>query len=284
MSSTHSGAERPSAVELYTKTSYELAELLTRRYSTSFASSSQLFDVAIRRHIYAIYGMVRIADEIVDTYRGDDTAEQLAHLRSEITSAINAHYNTNPLLHAFADTAVEFSITDDLIDPFFESMESDLRPSTFDRQAYERYIYGSAEVIGLMCLKVFTADDKRYEELAPGARALGAAYQKVNFLRDLKADYEQLGRVYFPGVAYDTFDDTQKDAIIADIDADFAVAREAVSALPPNSKRAVRTSFRYYSELLKILRHTPAAEIKKRRVRVPNSKKLSIFAKTKVGL
>lgn len=271
-------------MDLYTKTSYELAELLTRRYSTSFSSSSQLFDASIRPYIYAIYGMVRIADEIVDTYRGNDTAEQLLHLRDEITSAISAGYSTNPLLHAFADTATKFTIGDDLINPFFESMESDLTPSTFDRDAYERYIYGSAEVIGLMCLKVFTADETRYKELAPGARALGAAYQKVNFLRDLKADYEQLGRVYFPGVTYDSFDDVQRDAIIADIDADFATARPAVYALPPNAKRAVLTSFRYYTELLKELRHTPASTIKQKRVRVPNSKKLSIFAKTKVGL
>ena len=271
-------------MELYTKTSYELAELLTRRYSTSFSSSSQLFDAGIRPHIYAIYGMVRIADEIVDTYRGDDTAEQLSHLRDEIASAIATRYSTNPLLHAFADTASRFSISDDLIDPFFESMSSDLTVKVFDKSAYEHYIYGSAEVIGLMCLKVFTDDAKRYKELTAGARALGAAYQKVNFLRDLKADYEQLGRLYFPGVTFDTFDDAQKDAIIADIDADLATARTAVDGLPANAKRAVLTSYRYYSELLRELRNTPASEIKRRRIRVSTSKKLSIFAKTKVGL
>lgn len=269
-------------MELYTKTSYELAEKLTKRYSTSFSLSSQLLHTSIRHHIYAIYALVRIGDEIVDTYMGHDAEKLLKRLHQDTLIAIGSGYSVNPIIHAFAATAREFMIDDTLIAPFFESMHSDLTPTTLSKRAYERYIYGSAEVVGLMCLKVFTADPDLYDELAPGARALGSAYQKVNFLRDMHADYQELGRTYFPDVDYDYFNEKQKNTIITEIERDFAKAKPAIDNLPKHAKKAVRASYLYYTELLTLLKNTPAKIIKRRRIRVPNSKKLYLYGKVLV--
>lgn len=272
-------------MDLYATTSYELAERLTSRYSTSFSWSSRLFDRAIRPHIFAIYGMVRLADEIVDTYRGDDAAAQLNALHAQVRDAIARDYSTNPLLHAFALTARRYDIGDSLIDPFFESMAADLSATSFDQAAYERYIYGSAEVIGLMCLRVFVdGDDKQYDELADGARHLGSAYQKVNFLRDIAADHDQLGRMYFPDVTYDTFDDDTKQSIIDDIEADFAIARRTIPQLPPGARKAVHTSYLYYHDLLQSIRNVPAATLLTRRVRLPNWRKAALLGRARLGL
>ena len=180
-------------MDLYTKTSYKLAETLTKRYSTSFSMSSQLFDESIRRHIYAIYGMVRIADEVVDTFRGDDASRRLEEFLVEVNKSLEDDYSLNPILHAFGHTAQMFSIGPDLIEPFFNSMQVDLTKKAFSKDEYEAYIYGSAEVVGLMCLKVFVnGDDAKYDALKQGAMKLGAAYQKVNFLRDIASDYHSL--------------------------------------------------------------------------------------------
>lgn len=270
-------------MDLYTTTSYQLAEQLTKRYSTSFSASSRLFAATTRPHIYAIYGLVRVADEIVDTYRGTDAGERLGQLNQELARALKTGFSPNPIVHAFAATARAYSIQGDLITPFFDSMASDIIHAPLNHEQYRHYIYGSAEVIGLMCLKVFTKNDTTYHTLAPGARALGAAYQKVNFLRDIKADHDTLGRVYFPSVTYDTFNDAAKAHIIADIKNDLAIARPALRQLPKNCRRAVNASRHYYTALLKKLEHTPAAELKQRRLRIAGVKKLWLYAAAKVG-
>ena len=272
-------------MELYQRVSYELAERLTRRYSTSFSTSSWLLASRIRPHIYAIYGMVRLVDEIVDTYRGDDAMAQLDNFEAVVYQACKQGYSTNPIVHAFALTAQKYGIERELISPFFASMRMDIMTMEYDEAAYRRYIYGSAEVVGLMCLKVFVeGDEAQYEQLRDGASRLGAAYQKVNFLRDLKADYEVLGRVYFPGVDYPSFNDVSKRTIEADIAADFAVAKASVQQLPPTARRAVRTSALYYEALFRRLQHVSVADIVARRIRVPNTVKLLLFVRGAVGL
>lgn len=272
-------------MELYKRVSYELAERLTRRYSTSFSMSSRLFSSRIRSHIYAVYGMVRLADEIVDTYRGEDVMAQLDDFETLVYRACKRGYSTNPIVHAFALTAQKYGIEPELITPFFASMRMDMTATSYDEAAYRRYIYGSAEVVGLMCLKVFVEGDaNQYEQLRDGASHLGAAYQKVNFLRDMKADYELLGRVYFPGVDYSSFSETSKRAIEADIATDFAIAKACVQKLPLTARRAVRTSVLYYEALFRRLQKASAADIKSRRIRVPNGVKLVLFVRGVVGL
>ena len=266
-------------MEQYTAISYQLSQRLTERYSSSFSLSTRLFSAQIRPAIYAIYGMVRVADEIVDTYHGEDAAKLLDEFEQQVYHALVSEYHTNPILHAFGDAARRYGITRDLIEPFFTSMRMDLEPRVYDQTAYETYVYGSAEVIGLMCLKVFTRNDQtQYDALLPAARALGAAYQKVNFLRDSKADAEELKRWYFPNCTYATFDDEAKAQISADIDADFATARRGMADLPADARRAVRMSYTYYSQLHEKLRTASAAEIKRRRIRIGTPRKLWLLA------
>lgn len=272
-------------MQLYTDVSYELSRVLTRRYSTSFSLSSRLFAPEVRPHIYAIYGLVRIADEIVDTYKGADAGAQLDRLEAETYEATERGYSVNPIVHAFAAVARRFDISREIIAPFFASMRSDLTAQTFDQPTYDAYIYGSAEVIGLMCLRVFIGgDDARYEALKDGARSLGAAYQKINFLRDFKADYEQLGRVYFPGVTFDSFDDTAKNAITSDIERNLQQARASLTHLPRSSRRAVSLSLHYYQKLLDHLARTPAETIRTKRLRLPNTYKLWLYIAIKIGV
>lgn len=273
-------------MELYTAVSYELAEKLKKRYSTSFSMSSQLFPSSIRPAIYAIYGMVRIADEIVDTYKGTDALALLNRFEADIESSRSnpSGYSTNPIIHAFVDTAKKYDITSELTAPFFESMRVDVEgKKTFTREEYDNYIYGSAAVVGLMCLKVFTAENHNaYNSLRSGAEALGRAYQKVNFLRDLSADYNELGRSYFPGLSIKDLTEKQKQQIIAEIDADFAEARPAIRKLPDTAKRAVTTSYVYYKELLDKLRDTPVETLRDTRVRLAGPRKIWLLAKTQL--
>lgn len=269
-------------MELYTDTSYKLAKKLTLSYSTSFGKSSKLFDKHIRNHIYAIYGLSRIADEIVDTYKGKDAARLLKELEAQTFQAIKTGYSPNPLVHAFATTAKRYHIGRDLIRPFFKSMHMDLKPKEYNQRLYQIYIFGSAEVIGLMCLKVFCDDKHLYKKLEPQAKALGSAYQKVNFLRDMKADYEERGRVYFPGIHFDKFNDRQKAIIIKDIKKDFAKAKPAIAELPKSARTAVAMSYAFYSELLRKLEKTPAEKIKADRVRVDSHKKAALFMTTRL--
>lgn len=264
-------------MDQFTIASYKASRVITDEYSTSFGLSIRLFKPALRPHIYAIYGLVRIADEIVDTYRGADSADLLNDLETETYRALQSGYSVNPIVQAYVTTARRFHIGKDLIEPFFASMRMDLTPRTYDQESYDRYIYGSAEVVGLMCLKVFLDDESAYERLAPGARCLGAAYQKVNFLRDIAADVDGLGRWYFPVGSFASFDEAQKDAIVADIQADFTAAKKALDQLPASSRRAVLLSYKYYGKLLEKIRRTPALRLKQTRIRLPDAQKIALL-------
>lgn len=271
-------------MELYTDVSYGISKLITKGYSTSFGNATTLFPLTIRKHIYAIYGLVRIADEVVDTYRGKDVDKVLLDLETEVYTAMRRGYSTNPVIQSFVLTAKIYGIDRSLIHPFFVSMAMDLHAVVYTQSVYEKYIYGSAEVVGLMCLKVFCeGDEKLYGKLEKGAKALGAAYQKVNFLRDLAADYNDLGRVYFPNVTFDSFDDHTKDKIIRNIEKDFIVAERSIHLLPENSNNAVFMSFVYYQALLAKLRKTSAATIKQKRIRINDAAKTVLFTKVAIA-
>lgn len=271
-------------MDLYTDTAYQLSRQLTLRYSTSFGMSSRLFSTTMQPHIYAIYGLVRIADEIVDTYQKRDAAQLLDDLEKEVARAISTGYSPNPIVHSFALTARKYRIDQSLIGPFFTSMRMDLTPRTYTSAEYTQYIYGSAEVIGLMCLRLFVeGDDATYDRLAPGAKALGSAYQKVNFLRDMASDFTERGRVYFPGVDYERFSEDDKQVIIIDIERDFATALPYLHQLPRDSQKAVLLSYRYYHDLLKKIKHTPAATLRHTRIRLPQPRKISLLLRTALG-
>lgn len=272
-------------MELYSQTSYELSKILTERYSTSFGISSSLLDRSIKKHVYAIYGFVRIADEIVDTYKGSDAATQLQSLKDELYEALAHNYSSNPIVYAFSQTANQYDINAVLIDPFFASMQTDLTAKTFTQTEYEAYIHGSAEVVGLMCLKIFTnGNQDLYNALLPGATALGSAYQKVNFLRDIRADHEELQRWYFPQGSFETFNDSAKEAIITDIQADLSVARAAITYLPKSARPGVALSYLYYAELLHKLKESTAKQLQLERVRVPTFKKLFLYMRVRIGV
>lgn len=265
-------------MELYTETSYRVSEIVTRKYSTSFSASTRLFDGNIRPHIYAIYGLVRIADEVVDTYNGTDRKKVIQDLRQDLYGALERTYSTNPVIHAFVLTARQYGIDTSLIDPFFDSMMMDLQPAQYTDQLYKDYIYGSAEVIGLMCLRVFCQGDiVLYGKLEKGASALGAAYQKVNFLRDMAGDYRELGRLYFPGVKFETFNESDKQKIVADIEKDFALAKKSIHNLPNGSRRAVQMSVVYYEALLTKLKNTSPVVIKQKRIRINDVHKFLLY-------
>lgn len=268
-------------MDLYTRTAGQMSQVLTNNYSTSFGLATRLFGAEIRPHIYNVYGLVRLADEIVDTYTGSDAGQLLDDLQAETHAAIPRGYSTNTVVHAFAVTAKKFGIDASLIDPFFESMRIDLHPKNYKSEDYERYIYGSAQVVGLMCLKVFCQGDAaQYEKLEPGAKALGGAFQKVNFLRDIADDYQRLGRYYFPVGSFKDFDEETKMYIVLDIDRDFALAHAAIVRLPATARPAVMAAYKYYLRLHNKLRETPADVIKKQRIRVSNPHKLAVLAGT----
>jgi 15-cis-phytoene synthase len=259
---------------------------LTRSYSTSFSMASSLFPKRMQPHIFAIYGLVRIADEIVDTYRGKDAARALETLEKMTYDALTSGYSTNITLQAFQMTARKFGIDKSLIQPFFSSMRMDLDlPPKLSEEQYNTYIYGSAEVVGLMCLKVFCNNNKqKYQDLAPGAKRLGAAYQKVNFLRDIASDFDDLGRFYFPDTSMDQFNDRSKHKIEQEISADFEYANHYIKKLPTDARRAVRASYMYYFALLKKIESTPADLIKQHRIRISNPHKVFLLGRAWLGL
>lgn len=272
-------------MDLYTRTSYALAQQLTEKYSTSFSMASSLFDSSIRKDIYAIYGMVRLADEIVDSYRQPDAEYHLELFHQSVIDAMKSGFSSNPIIHAFANTAQKYHLPKNLIDSFFASMKTDLSARSFNRPQYQKYIYGSAEVVGLLCLHVFTGGNKAlYSTLRPSAQALGAAYQKINFLRDIAADYNELGRMYFPGVSFNELSEADTSAIIQDIRADLAVAEQAFPKLPKSARKAVIASYQYYSALLNKIEATPIEYLKNHRVRLSNYAKLYMYAKIRAGL
>ena len=260
---------------LYDRVAEETASIVIHRYSTSFGLASRLLGAGVRQHVENIYALVRVADEIVDGGASIDTlqaARALNELEVETGEAMRIGFSSNLVVHAFALTARDVDFGEELTAPFFESMRMDLSQKQHDQSSFDTYVYGSAEVVGLMCLRAFlhgepVTDLPRFET---GARALGAAFQKVNFLRDLAADFETLGRSYFPDVAVDSFDESAKRRLLDDIDADLAVSAAVVPDLPRSSRRAVALAQSLFSELSTRLRATPASELVRARVRVPN--------------
>jgi phytoene synthase len=270
---------RASGDQAYDAVAKQSAAVVIRSYSTSFGLASRLLAEPVRTHVRNVYALVRIADEIVDTPDpGLDVATRddlLRRLEEDTYRALESGRSTNLVVHAFAGTTRAVGIGADLVEPFFAAMRTDLHVTEHDAASLERYIYGSAEVVGLMCLRAFLADESgsRYDELAPGARHLGAAFQKINFLRDLGEDYRVLGRRYFPGLVIERFTDAHRDAILDDIEADLAIAARAVPRLPVGSRRAVAAAYALFEELACRLRATPAALIPIQRVRVPGPAK-----------
>lgn len=252
----------------------------TEKYSTSFSSAIKLLHKDLRQPIFNIYGFVRFADEIVDTFHEHDKATLLDEFKKHTYLAIERKISLNPILHSFQLTVNQYNISHDLIDAFLYSMELDLSERKYDRNGYEQYIYGSAEVVGLMCLYVFCDGDKNlYEQLKPGARSLGAAFQKVNFLRDLKADFEGLERVYFPGCDFRNFTENDKRSIELDIQKDFNDAYAAILQLPMKSRFGVYVAYKYYLSLFNKIKKLQPQRIMQERVRIPDYGKFFIVAK-----
>lgn len=270
-----------SQMKLYEETCTKCSKLITNRYSTSFSLGIRVLAHRFRDPIYAIYGFVRYADEIVDTFHAYDKSNLLARFRKDTYTAIEEGISLNPVLQAFQQVVHAYQIERELIDGFLRSMEMDLQPKLYSDQLYEDYIYGSAEVVGLMCLRVFCQGDQaQYERLKAPAQSLGKAFQKVNFLRDMKSDFQDRGRVYFPGVDYDRFDNDAKAAIEADILKDFDHALSGIRQLPIGAKMGVYLAYVYYRKLFDKICAASAAEVQERRLRVPDSGKIALLIKS----
>ncbi|HNY55955.1 MAG: phytoene/squalene synthase family protein [Chitinophagales bacterium] len=270
--------------QLYQNSCVECSELITKRYSTSFSLGIRVFDKEFRNPIYSIYGFVRFADEIVDTFHQYDKKELLDDFRKETFKAIVQKISLNPILQSFQHVVNEFHIDHQLITDFLDSMEMDLHKSTYESEAlYNKYIYGSAEVVGLMCLQVFTkGDNDFYTKLAPYARSLGAAFQKINFLRDMNSDLEERGRVYFPGIDLTKFDEYTKQEILKDIQKDFDNALEGIRLLPNGARRGVYLAYVYYLNLYKNIRKASIEKILAERIRVSDRRKAYLLMNTMV--
>lgn len=265
-------------IQLFHDLSQECSKITTERYSTSFSSAIKLLHRSLRTPIYNIYGLVRFADEIVDSFHKHDKEKLLLKFKEETYAAIDAGISLNPILNSFQMTVNDYNIDPVLIEAFFNSMESDLNQTKYDLDGYQQYIYGSAEVVGLMCLYVFCEGDKKqYEKLKPYAQALGAAFQKVNFLRDLKADYEQLNRTYFPGIDFRNFTPSMKQQIENDISADFAKAYLGILELPVKARFGVYVAYKYYLSLFRKIKKSQPALLLHNRVRIPNYSKAFIL-------
>ena len=264
--------------QLFTDTSLACAQLITQRYSTSFSLGIRTLDKSLHRAIYAVYGFVRWADEIVDTFHNHDKAALLAEFEGATYAAIAAGFSLNPVLHAFQWAVNEYQIDHEFIDAFLRSMEMDLEDRNYRQELYDTYIYGSAEVVGLMCLRVFCYQQPAlFEQLRAPARRLGAAFQKVNFLRDIRSDYEDRGRVYFPGLRYEQFDNEAKQQIETDIRADFEAAYVGIQQLPRAARLGVHLAYVYYLKLFYKLRQAPAVQVLAERVRLPDNTKLLLL-------
>ncbi len=269
-----------TGMNLYDQTCFECSKLITARYSTSFSKGIRSFNKQLRYPIYAIYGFVRYADEIVDTFHNYNKQQLITGFRQDCFEAIERGISTNPVLQSFQQVVNRYHIDSELIDAFLKSMEMDLDNTAYSRVGYNMYIYGSAEVIGLMCLKVFCENDELlYNRLLPKARSLGAAFQKINFLRDLKADFEDCGRTYFPGVDFRNFTENNKALIQKEIKLDFDNALEGIKQLPQASQLGVYVAYTYYLNLFEKISSTPAGMIIKKRVRVSDTKKMALYVK-----
>jgi phytoene/squalene synthetase len=269
------------AIALFDQTTLECSRLITQRYSTSFTLGIKTLDKKLHLPIYAIYGFVRYADEIVDTFHNQDKQALLKRFKKDTYEAIEAGISLNPVLHAFQLIVNKYQIDKELIEAFLHSMEMDLDFKTYNDSKYHEYIYGSAEVVGLMCLKVFCeGDSEMYQKLREPACKLGAAFQKVNFLRDIKSDFEERGRVYFPGVDFNQFDKTVKSLIEADIQKDFDDSLIGIEQLPKSAKLGVKVAYLYYQKLFDKIKGLPAETITQKRIRIPNSQKISLLLGT----
>lgn len=270
---------------LFDTVSYNCSKNVTKAYSTSFASAVKMLAPSIRQDIYNIYGFVRFADEIVDSFHDYDKQELFDCFESDLKLALEHKISLNPILNSFQHTVHQYQIPMDLIHAFMKSMKMDLVKTTYNTYAeYNEYIYGSADVVGLMCLKVFVnGDDKKYEELKQAAMRLGSAFQKVNFLRDLKADFEDLSRTYFPNTDLSQLNETSKNEIIKEIEADFDAGYQGIVKLPLEAKFGVYTAYIYYKKLLSKLKKTPSVEIKNTRIRVPDYQKVGLLARCYVN-
>lgn len=269
--------------KLFLKASLISSRAFTNTYSTSFSLGIKALDESIHEAIYAIYGFVRVADEIVDTFHEQDKEKLINEFQANTFKAVENGFSANAILHSFQWAVNHYGIDHDHIKAFFDSMIMDLDKITYDREEYERYIYGSAEVVGLMCLRVFCyPNSKLYEELIPPARKLGSAFQKINFLRDLKADYFEKGRMYFPNLSIEKFNHQAKQAIEAELEEEFAEAYEGIKKLPSNCKFGVYTAYIYYLKLFEKIRTKDPDLIKEQRVRIPDGIKYWLLFKSAV--
>lgn len=263
---------------IFDNLSHDMSEMATKRYSTSFSMGIKRLSKDLHEAIYGIYGFVRFADEIVDSFHGFDKEKLLADFKQQTYAAIEDKISLNPILNSFQFAVNQYEIPLELIDQFLYSMEMDLSDRTYDQKEYEKYILGSAEVVGLMCLKVFVrGDEAEYEKLKPSAMKLGSAFQKINFLRDISADYKELGRTYFPGINMDSFNKTIKKEIEADIRIDFEAGYEGIKQLPKDSRFGVYMAYKYYFKLFQKIQNTDPDVIMQERVRIPNNKKYRVY-------
>ena len=269
---------------IFDEVSYSCSENVTKTYSTSFSLATRLLSENIRKDIYNIYGFVRFADEIVDSFHDYNKTELFNDFSDDLEKALVNKIHLNPILNSFQHTFHKYNIDKDLVNSFMKSMRMDLTKKKYSTvKEYKEYIYGSADVVGLMCLKVFVQGDRKlYNKLKNNAMKLGSAFQKVNFLRDLKADKEDLNRTYFPNTKFEKLNESEKNEIINEIENDFKDGLEGIKKLPLDAKFGVFMAYRYYNQLLKKLKKTPATEIINRRIRVPNLKKIELLTRSYV--
>ncbi|MFA0961541.1 phytoene/squalene synthase family protein [Roseivirga sp. BDSF3-8] len=268
-------------MDLYSLTTFKCSKLITEHYSTSFTLGIKTLHKKLHYPIFAIYGYVRYADEIVDTFYDHDQAGMLTRYREDTIRALKDRISTNPVLHCFQEVVHKYDIEFELIEAFLDSMEMDLHKTQYSNSQYEKYIYGSAEVVGLMCLRVFCeGDTELFERLKEPARKLGAAFQKVNFLRDVQSDFEERGRVYFPGVDFTQFSLEEKCRIEEDIQNDFNQAFEGILNLPKEARWGVYLAYNYYLNLFKKIKRCNASQILSERIRIPNQRKFALLVQT----
>lgn len=269
---------------IFDTVSKDCSRIITQTYSTSFSMATKMLSSTIRQDIYNIYGFVRLADEIVDSFHDYDKEALFVQFEADLEAALQNKISLNPILNSFQETYHTYGLEKDMVDAFMSSMRQDLHKTVYHtEEEYKNYIYGSADVVGLMCLKVFVnGDSQQYNTLKQTAMALGSAFQKVNFLRDLKADHDQLNRTYFPNTDLDNLDERSKQAIIDDIENDFSEGLKGIKQLPLEAKFGVFMAYRYYNQLLKKLKTTPALEIKSTRIRVPDYKKVELLTRSYV--
>jgi len=270
--------------KLFDQVSESCSKVVTESYSTSFTLATKMLDSSIRQDIYNIYGFVRFADEIVDSFHDFDKKDLLNLFELDLKKSIKDKISLNPILNSFQKTFNKYEIDYELVNSFLKSMKFDLNKKQYlNKKEFDEYVYGSADVVGLMCLKVFVkGNQKQYNELKPYAMSLGSAFQKVNFLRDLKADHDGLNRSYFPNLNIEEFDEKSKKLILNEINKDFSHALKGIFLLPSSARFGVYTAYKYYLKLLKKLRNTNPLKIKSTRIRVPNYQKINVLARSYV--